>query len=278
MNPLIQRAQEISSRLPIIKIFSNNSISHNIGDIKDKKRGIGEEFWDYRDYQLGDPLKSIDWKKSSKVNRILIKNKENESSRNIWFWCNEGVSMNFRYSGKFEKKSERSKILSLILIDIFLRSGEKVGIVGSELGLQNGQKRFISIASEFVNKSYKLYDSRIKKNDIVFVFSDFLEKPHIIKKNLLNLTESIFQGFLVQILDPSELTFPFKGRNQFFDPFSGLHKIFNKSENMKDTYKSKFKNHRNELKKICLRFGWKFFSNSTDSNYQSLLLQIYRSI
>ena len=278
MKIIIQKAQEISSKLPTIKIFSNKSKSHNFGDIKDKKRGIGEEFWDFREYQLGDPLKSIDWKKSSKLNKILIKNNENESSKNIWFWRNESVSMNYRNSNKVEEKLYRSKMLGLILIDIFLRSGEKVGIIGSDLALKKGPKSFLEIATEFLSRSLKFSDSRIKKNDVVFIISDFLENPNQIKKQLLSISESIYSGILIQVLDSSELEFPFKGRNQFFDPLSGLHKIFNKSESMKIKYKEKIKLHQFKLDNICSKFGWKIFRNKTSQTYESLIMQIYSSL
>lgn len=278
MKTLIKKAQNISRKLPIIKIFSDKPKSYNFGDIKDKKRGIGEEFWDFREYQLGDPLKSIDWKKSSKLNKILIKNNENESSKNIWFWRNESVSMNYRNSNKVEEKLYRSKMLGLILIDIFLRSGEKVGIIGSDLALKKGPKSFLEIATEFLSRSLKFSDSRIKKNDVVFIISDFLENPNQIKKQLLSISESIYSGILIQVLDSSELEFPFKGRNQFFDPLSGLHKIFNKSESMKIRYKEKIKSHQLKLDNICSKFGWKIFRNKTSQTYESLIMQIYSSL
>ena len=278
MKIIIQKAQEISSKLPIIKIFSDKSKSHNFGYIKEKKRGIGEEFWDFREYQLGDPLRSIDWKKSSKLNKILIKNNESESSKNIWFWRDESVSMNFRNSNKVEEKLLRSKMLGLILIDILLRSGERVGIIGSDLALKKGPKSFLEIAIEFSSKSFKFSDSRIKKNDVVFIISDFLEKPDQIKRQLLSVSENIYSGILIQVLDSSELEFPFKGRNQFFDPLSGLHKIFNKSESMKVKYREKIKSHQLRLDDICSKFGWKIFRNKTNQTYESLIMQIYSSL
>ena len=278
MKIIIQKAQEISSKLPIIKIFSDKSKSHNFGYIKEKKRGIGEEFWDFREYQLGDPLRSIDWKKSSKLNKILIKNNESESSKNIWFWRDESVSMNFRNSNKVEEKLLRSKMLGLILIDILLRSEERVGIIGSDLALKKGPKSFLEIAIEFSSKSFKFSDSRIKKNDVVFIISDFLEKPDQIKRQLLSVSENIYSGILIQVLDSSELEFPFKGRNQFFDPLSGLHKIFNKSESMKVKYREKIKSHQLRLDNICSKFGWKIFRNKTNQTYESLIMQIYSSL
>tara|TARA_B100001057_G_scaffold376474_1_gene381626 strand:+ start:20 stop:856 length:837 start_codon:yes stop_codon:yes gene_type:complete len=278
MKTLIQKAKKISTKLPKMKISSNKSVSQDLGDSKDNKKGSGEEFWDFREYRIGDPLKMIDWRKSSKSDKLFIKNNENESSKNVWFWVNKNVSMNFRNYSNLDTKYERALIIGLILVDIFLKSGEKVGVIGSELGLQKGQNKFIPIASELINKSTKLNETRIKKNDIVFIISDFLEKKDKIKNNLLGITKNSYLGLLIQVLDPAEKNFPFKGRNRFFDPVSGLHKLFNKSENMQNKYKNEVIIHQSKIYQMCSKFGWKFFTNTTNQSYESLILKIYNNI
>ena len=278
MKTLIQKAKKISTKLPKIKISSNKSNSQGFGDIKDNKKGNGEEFWDFREYKIGDPLKVIDWKKSSKSNKLFIKNNENESSKSIWFWVNKNASMNFKNYSNLNTKYERAIIICLILVDIFLKSGEKVGIIGSESGLQKGQSKFIPLASELIKKSTKFSETRIKKNDIVFIISDFIQQNEKIKNDLLGITENAYLGLLIQVLDPAEKNFPFKGRNRFFDPVSGLHKLFNRSENMQEKYKREIILHQKKIMQMCSKFGWKFFSNTTNQSCESLILKIYNSI
>ena len=154
MKLIIQKAKKISSKLPRIRVKFENSISYNFGNTKDNKKGLGEEFWDFKEYKLGDSLKKIDWKKSSKFQKLFVKNNENESSNNIWFWKSKSVSMNYKSSKIVDTKAERSMLIGLIMIDIFLRSGDKVGIIGSNLGLKNGQDNFLSLAHEFEKKSF----------------------------------------------------------------------------------------------------------------------------
>ena len=275
MKLLIQKAKSVSNRLPLMNLKFSRSESHNFGNIGENKKGLGEEFWDYQKYTLGDPLKNIDWKKSAKFDQLFIKNNRKESSKNIWFYKNSSISMNFSYSKKIETKQTRASIIGLILIDLFLRSGEKVGIVGSEIGLQKGSDKFMPTASDFIKKKSSNYESRIKKNDIVFFISDFIENPNKLKNKMLNISENKYDGILIRILDPSELNFPYKGRNRFFDPVSGLHKLFNKSENMKDIFVQKVKKHEEKLKKICSKLGWKLFTNKTNDSYESLIFKIY---
>jgi len=64
MKLIIQKAKKISSKLPRIRVKFENSISYNFGNTKDNKKGLGEEFWDFKEYKLGDSLKKIDWPKN----------------------------------------------------------------------------------------------------------------------------------------------------------------------------------------------------------------------
>ena len=275
MKVILQKAKKISNSLPLKKFNFDKSMSLSFGNSKQKKVGQGEEFWDFRKYQVGDPLSKIDWKKSAKIDHLLIKNNENERSRRIWFWRNPNISMNFKNNNKLETKSERSLIIGLILIDIFLRGGESIGLIGSNINVKKGRENFTTLANEFVNKKFKLLDSRIKKGDFLFILSDFLEKPKSLFKVLMNISNVYYDTILIQVLDPSEINFPFYGRNQFYDPNSGIHKIFNKSEIFKEIYKKKFATHQNEIDKICNKIGWKIIRSITNQSYRSVLSKVY---
>ena len=71
--------------------------------------------------------------------------------------------MNYKYYKNTESKIERATILSIILLDIFLRSGEKVGIVGSKIGIKNGNESFLDLSSALLNDKCDISDKRIKK-------------------------------------------------------------------------------------------------------------------
>tara|TARA_E500000178_G_scaffold355484_1_gene428294 strand:+ start:3887 stop:4720 length:834 start_codon:yes stop_codon:yes gene_type:complete len=275
MKDLIKKAKIISSKLPDIKFAISHSNSLNIGEVKIMKKGTGDEFFEYKDYLTGDPLKNIDWKKSAKIQKLLIKNKEHESSRNIWFWIDNSISMKYGNFEGFKSKYYKSIILGLVLIDLSLNSGEKVGIIGSEIGLKKNKNDFVLLATSFIKNSYTLNDPRIKKNDIVIIFSDLLERPETYKKKISNMSQNFCHGIIIQILHPYELSFPFKGRKRFFDPVSGLHKLFNKTENVKEVYKAEFNKHQKNLNEVFKRIGWRLFTNITNSNYEKIIYQLY---
>lgn len=275
MKDLIKEAKIISSRLPPLRFSLRTSRSNSFGDIRINKKGVGEEFFDFRKFRVGDSIKNIDWKKSSKTNNIFIKETEKESSQDIWIWKSNNISMNYSNKNSTRTKSEKATLIGLILIDLCLNNGENIGVVGSSIGLRNGKSNFIQIANEFLITESRMRDSRIKKKDIIFIISDFLENPSIIKKNILQISESLSNVTLIQILDPAELNFPFKGRNRFFDPVSGNHKTFNKSENMRKTFIKKISLHNFELQKLANKAGWNFFSGKTNESSENLVFKLF---
>ena len=277
MTSPIEKAKRISCNLPILLFELETTFSSNKGISKQKKKGLGEEFWDFKGYQLGDPIKNIDWRKSAKQQNLVIKYNEIENSKRIWIWVDKNVSMNYRFNKKIETKLERATILSIILLDIFLRSGEKVGIVGSKVGIKNGNESFLDLSAAIVREKCNLSDKRIKKGDFVIFLSDFLDDPEKLRKKLISLSDSSYSGLLIQILDHSELTFPFRGRKQFYDPKSGLHKLLNRSEKMKLIFQNKIEMHNNKLENSCKKLGWKFIRNITNESYNSIMNKIYKN-
>ena len=273
----IEKAKRISSNLPIISFELNKTFSSSKGISKQKKRGSGEEFWDYKNYNFGDSIRNIDWKKSAKQGNFLIKYNEVENSKRIWIWKDSSVSMNYKFYKNTESKIERATILSIILLDIFLRSGEKVGIVGSKIGIKNGTESFLDLSSAILNDKCDMSDKRIKKGDFVIFISDFIDKINITRKKLISLSNNTYKALLIQILDPSELSFPFEGRKQFYDPKSGIHKLLNRSEKMRLIFQHKVKQHNDELEKICKKLGWKFIRNITNESYNSIMNRIYNN-
>lgn len=275
MVSLIEKAKKISSNLPGLLFELEKTRSTYKGISKQKKYGLGEEFWEFKSYQMGDPLNKIDWKKSAKNQKLIIKNNELENSKRIWIWIDKSVSMNYRFSKNTETKLDRAIVLSIVLVDIFLRSGEKVGIIGSKLGIKKGNESFLDLSVSILSDKLKPLDRRVKKGDYVIFLSDFIDDPNILRKNFISLSDCTYDALLVQVLDLSELTFPFVGKKQFYDPKSGIHRLITKSENMKETYKEEMRFHNEKLENICKKLGWQFLRNITNESYNSIINKIY---
>jgi len=82
-----------------IEINSGNNTDHYTGDTLLRKTGQSEELKSIRDYNPGDTKKSIDWKSTAKVNRMMVKEYSAIDTRNarIVFDPDTEISMNLEH-------------------------------------------------------------------------------------------------------------------------------------------------------------------------------------
>ena len=52
-----------------------------------RKRGIGENFWQFRPYSDGESLSRIDWRRSARDDHTYVREREWEAAHTIWLWC-----------------------------------------------------------------------------------------------------------------------------------------------------------------------------------------------
>ena len=105
ISDLFKASDEYASLLPKI-MFESSILSRNIieGLHASRISGKGEDFWQFKEYRQGDRLSSIDWRKSAALNKILVKQKENETAKTIYFYFDKTKSMFFK-----SKKRQKSR-------------------------------------------------------------------------------------------------------------------------------------------------------------------------
>ncbi len=127
ISDLLKASDQYASVLPKI-IFDSAMLSRNIieGLHASRFSGKGEDFWQFKEYRQGDGLSSIDWRKSAATNKILVKQKENETAKTIYFYFDKTKSMNFKSEKKIRNKYQIAVLLTLTLSRIFLKNRENV--------------------------------------------------------------------------------------------------------------------------------------------------------
>ena len=61
-----------------------------------RKRGVGENFWQFRPYVNGESFAKIDWRRSARDDHIYIQDKEWEAAHTLWIWADNSPSMLFK--------------------------------------------------------------------------------------------------------------------------------------------------------------------------------------
>jgi uncharacterized protein (DUF58 family) len=77
-------SKEVLKKIAEIEIHTRRILSSTLmGDSRSAQKGSGFEFNQIRDYQMGDDVRSIDWKSSARSGRILVKEYIEERNRTI---------------------------------------------------------------------------------------------------------------------------------------------------------------------------------------------------
>ncbi len=95
-----------------------------------RKRGIGENFWQFRPYTDGESLSRIDWRRSARDDHTYVRDREWEAAHTIWLWADMSPSMIYKSSYAQVSKESRALVLMLALAEILARSGERIGCPG----------------------------------------------------------------------------------------------------------------------------------------------------
>ena len=141
-----------------------------------RKRGIGENFWQFRPYSDGESFARIDWRRSARDDHTYIRDREWEAAHTVWLWADMSPSMMYKSSFASVSKESRAVVLMLALAEILARSGERIGCPGimEPISARNAAER-LATAIMHAPLTSGLPDTRMIRgaSDIV-LFGDFL--------------------------------------------------------------------------------------------------------
>ena len=157
--------------------------------------GKGEDFWQFKEYRQGDNVSFIDWRKSAASNKVLVKQKENETAKTIYFYFDKTKSMLFKSKKKLLSKFEASILLtSLTLSRIFLKNRENVFHIKTNKKILRCNNDLSSFTKSFLMQENVIEypnKSLLTNNSICFIISDFFYDIKTVSNFLINLRQKI---------------------------------------------------------------------------------------
>lgn len=104
---------------------TDNKLSQ-MGIIKKRRRGEGQDFHQLREYRKGDSLRQIDWKASSRMRKVISREYQDERDQEVIFLLDCGHRMQARDN----KLSHFDHTLNAILLlsYVALKQGDAVGL------------------------------------------------------------------------------------------------------------------------------------------------------
>jgi uncharacterized protein (DUF58 family) len=242
-----------------------------------RRAGSGEDFWQFRPFQFGEPARSIDWRRSARDDHLYVREREMENAHTVWLWTDLSESMQFSSKLSSITKRDRALTLMIALAELLARSGERIGLLGHgrPTASRSAAERLALSLSILEDDSARPSIAAVRRFHDVVVFGDFLDPADDIVADLGALATAGARVHLVQVLDPVEETFPFTGRTEFRDPETGARVTAGRAEAWRAGYHEALAGLRARLREATRLAGWSFLLHHTDRAPADVLLALH---
>ena len=279
-------AARAASALPPLLAEAERAAASAFGVHGRRRAGPGETFWQYRQAQPGDSMQSIDWRRSGRSDEVFVRETEWETAQTVWLWADDAASMRFQSKSAPAPKAQRATLLALSLAILLERGGERFAFLGRN-------DRSVRIGRTGINRAALLLsrerepdgDYGAAPNEVVYTsgsravfMSDFFGDLAPLKVAMNEAASRRVKGVLLQIVDPAEEAFPYKGRVLFESIAGGLRYDADRAESLHDAYREKLAERRDALKLIARQAGWRFAMHRTDQSVSPTLMMLHQTL
>src|SRR6476661_7437164 len=103
-----ETALTLAQRMPRLILESRRvaaSLSHGVHGRR--RAGVGETFWQFRPFVMGEPTHRIDWRRSARDDRVYVREREWEAAHTVWIWIDRSPSMAYVSTLAMQPKIDR---------------------------------------------------------------------------------------------------------------------------------------------------------------------------
>ncbi len=206
-----------------------NGLNHS------RKVGGGMEFSQYRGYEPGDDLRSLDWKMLARSGRYFVKQSEVETNISVKFILDASNSMLHTENGL--EKMDLARVLIASLAYLSQNQGDAVGLFAlNDKKLHSiypkvQKQHYNRLLLELINiknegkwpsdptLTEKLHDRRHK--ELIFFITDMYEQDEELTDLIKRLKTSRNEVVVFHLMSKNELEFDYKGTLTFEDLETG---------------------------------------------------------
>ena len=280
---LKHRAEELAAPLPPLLVEAERVAATVSQGVHGRRRvGQGETFWQFRQYEPGEPAQRIDWRESARSERLYVRETEWEASESVWIWRDTSPSMDYSSSAGHPTKRLRADLVALALAALLIRGGERVTLLGSGLTPASGNATLNRLAllidrGSEPGPSLPGFEPLPRYGQLVLI-GDLLSPLHEIEALSRRFAALGVKGHLLQVLDPVEETLPFEGRVRFEGLENEDTLLMARVETIRGQYEERLKRHRDGLAALAQTLGWTFGMHRTDRPATTALLALYGAL
>jgi uncharacterized protein (DUF58 family) len=262
----LARARQRASNIPDLLVDAKRlAMTTANGWHGRRRRGVGENFWQFRPYVDGEAVSKIDWRRSARDDNTYIRDREWEAAHTVWLWADPSASMLFQSKFAHSSKESRALVLMLAMAELLSRSGERIAWPGiaAPFASRNGAEKLSLRLAETPDHSSTDFSSIRRFSDLI-IASDFLDPLDETFEHLQPIADRGVKGHLIEIVDPAEETFTYSGRLEFIDPETGGRLKLGRAESFGVDYRNLYLARREAIRSWAGKFGWSFTTHHTD--------------
>ena len=108
--------------------------------------------------------------------------------------------------------------------------------------------------------------------------SDFMGSREALLRQIGEAADQGVRGCLVQVLDPTEESFPFDGRTIFQSMAKTIEFETDRARSLKGAYLERLAQRKEELSDLASQAGWLYLHHLTDASPRAALLWLYGAL
>lgn len=231
--------------------------------------GQSVEFVDHREYVQGDDPRHIDWKVLGRADRIVIKRYEEDTNLRGHILLDSSESMRFGH-GNGMNKYDYGGTLAASIAYLLQRQHDAIGLtlfdsrVRETVPMSTNPSTVHQLAEAMarVEPDHKTglgellsrLAAEIPRRGLVVIISDLFAPSEEIETGLRDLVVRRQEVIVYQVVDETELTFPFEG-NTLFHGLEGYPELMVEPRTLREAYVEAIQRFLGEVRDICAGLG-----------------------
>ncbi|MEA3448884.1 MAG: DUF58 domain-containing protein [Bacteroidota bacterium] len=260
------------------------------GEYHSAFKGKGMAFSEVREYQIGDPIKNIDWHVTARFNHPYIKMFEEERELTVMLLVDVSSSQEF---GTHERlKNELVAEVSAVLSFSAIHNNDKIGViffsdkVEKFIPPKKGKKHILRIIREMIDfqpeskgtniaEALRYLTNAIKKRCTAFVISDFIDdNPYL---DAMRIAGNKHDVVALRVFDERDIELPNLGMVKMKDPESNHTLLVDTAEKQtRALYRQHYNVFRQKSIENFRKSGVDFAELKTDQDYVKPLIALFK--
>lgn len=278
---------QVIARLAGVPLVSRRAMQGNVsGRHVSPHRGASVEFAEYRKYVPGDDLRRLDWRAYGRSDRYYIKEFEADTNLRCCLVLDASGSMGFGSHGL--TKLQYARQIAATIAYLAVQQGDAAGLTCVAQGITqqlppkrnaahlsnlfdtlerteaSGPTRLIEVLHELAET--------VRQRALVVIVSDFFLPPEELRSCFEHLRFRRHDVAAFQLLDPSELDFPFQRPMRFLD-MEGGPAVFADPALISQRYHSALTTHLDALRVVVMETGVDYQQVNIAQPYEEILMR-----